>query len=70
MMYLLNNKIIFAKKIIRRKKHVAKHELIVLNAFSERVKILRVLFTKNTVNIRRPILGPFKSGRLGQMVTL
>ena len=37
------------KKIIRRKNQVAKHELIVLNGFSERVKILLVLFTKNTV---------------------
>ena len=48
-MYLLNNKNYLCKKIIRIKKQVAKHELIVLNAFSERVKILWVLFTKNTV---------------------
>ena len=39
-MNLLNNKNYLCKKIIWRKKQVAKHELIVLNAFSERVKIL------------------------------
>ena len=48
-MYLLNNKNYLCKKIIRIKKQVAKHELIILNAFFERVKILWVLFTKNTV---------------------
>ena len=48
-MYLLNNKNYLRKKIIRRKIQGAKHELIVLNLFSERVKILRMLFTKNTV---------------------
>ena len=48
-MYLLNNKNYLRKKIIRRKIQVAKHELIVLNLFSERVKILQMLFTKNTV---------------------
>ena len=48
-MYLLNNKKYLRKKIIRRKIQVAKHELIVLNLFSERVKILQMLFTKNTV---------------------
>ena len=39
-MYLLNNTNYLCKKIIRRKKQVAKRELIVSNAFSERVKIL------------------------------
>ena len=48
-MYLLNNKNYLRKKIIRRKIQVAKHELIVLNLFSERVQILQMLFTKNTV---------------------
>ena len=48
-MYLLNNKNYLCKKIILRKKQVAKDELIVLNALSERMKILLVLFTKNTV---------------------
>ena len=33
--YLLNSKNYLCKKIIRRKKQVAKHELIVLNVFSE-----------------------------------
>ena len=47
-MYLLNNKNYLCKKIILRKNQVAKDELIVLNALSERVKILLVLFTKNT----------------------
>ena len=57
-MYLLNNKNYFYKKNIRRKKQVAKQELIVLNAFSEEVKILWVLFTKNTVK-------PVKTTTLG-----
>ena len=39
-MNLLNNKNYLCKKIIWRKKQVAKHQLIVLNAFFERVKIL------------------------------
>ena len=47
-MYLLNNKNYLHKKNTRSKKEVAKHELIVLNAFSESVKILWVLFTKST----------------------
>ena len=48
-MYLLHNKNYLCKKIIQRKKQVGKQELIVLNAFSKRVKILLVLFTKKTV---------------------
>ena len=39
-MNLLNNKNYLCKKIIWRKKQVAKHQLIVLNAFFERVKIM------------------------------
>ena len=50
-MHVLNNKNYLCKKIIQRKKQGEKHELIVLNAFSES-EILWVLFTKNTV---RPI---------------
>ena len=48
-MHLLNNKNYLSKKVIRREKQVAKHHLIVLNALSERVKILQVILTKNTV---------------------
>ena len=48
-MYLLKNKNWLCNKIIWRKKQVAKHKLIVLNAFSERGKILWVLSTKNTL---------------------
>ena len=50
-MYLWNNKNYLCKKIIRRKKQAAKHKLLVLNAFSERVKILWVLFTKKLSNL-------------------
>ena len=50
-MYLWNNKNYLCKKIIRRKKQAVKHKLIVLNAFSERVKILWVLFTKKLSNL-------------------
>ena len=39
-MHLLNNKNYLCEKIIRRKKQMTKLELIVLNVFSERVKIL------------------------------
>ena len=59
-MYLLNKKNYFYKKNIRRKKQVAKQKLIVLNAFSDEVKILWVLFTKNTVK-------PVKTTTLGTM---
>ena len=49
-MYLLNNRNYCCRKNIPRKKQVARHELIVFKCiFFERVKILWVLFTKNTV---------------------
>ena len=48
-MYLINNKNYLCKKFIRRKKQVAKQEFIVLNVFCERVEILRMLHTNNTV---------------------
>ena len=48
-MYLINNKNYLCKKFIRRKKQVAKYEFIVLNVFCERVEILRMLHTNNTV---------------------
>ena len=49
-MYLLNNKNYLCKKIIRRKKQLAKHELTFFKCiFWKRKEILWVLFTKNTV---------------------
>ena len=50
-MSLSNNKNYLCKKFIQKKKTGGETQLIVLNAFSERVKILQMIFTKNTVKL-------------------
>ena len=68
-MYLLNNKNYFCQKNYPKKKTRGETRVNSFKCIFRKSEDIAST-TKNTVNIRRPILGPFKSGRLGQMVTL